>query len=208
MELLSKEFNKAENLNLVLHSPLSLEAGGDASATPTYKRIELGFKPSDMFHEYRFDWTKNSVAFFIDGKRIAYFDQKEYVPSAPGKVILSHWSNGNPSWSAGPPAEDAKMVVSYVKAYFNSSNPDRQKAHQSRCKDASAPNAVCLIPDQLVPPRSDVATEQEGKPYFFSKDTTANKIEGQLVYGASAGARAGVSFLALGAGLGIAMMLL
>ncbi|RPA76342.1 concanavalin A-like lectin/glucanase [Ascobolus immersus RN42] len=207
MELLSREFNQNKNLNLVLHSPLSLSNGGDASTTPTFQKVEIGFNPSDTFHEYRFDWTKEYVAFFIDGKRIAVFTQKEFIPSVPGKIILSHWSNGEPSWSAGPPAEDAKMVVSYVKAYFNSSDPDRQKKHQSRCKGADGPNTVCLIPDQLVPPRSDVATEQEGKPYFFSQDPLGDKVKGQLVYGNTAATKTGMSFLALAAGLGASMLL-
>lgn len=209
MEFLSKTFMKdSGRLDLVLHSQLSLQQGGDASATPTFQSPVLAFNPSEGFHEYRFDWVEGSVEFFVDGKRVGRFDSTAFIPTAPGKIILSHWSNGNPLWSAGPPAEDAKMVVSYVKAYFNSSDPARQKAHESRCKDKSAPNAVCLIPDQTVPPRVDVATHQEGLPYFFSKDPIGDKVKGQQVYGVSGGVRAGASMWALVTGLGVAAILL
>ena len=78
-------------------------------------------------------------------------DEGGYVPSSPGKIVLSHWSNGQPLWSGGPPETDAKMLVSYVKAYFNSSDPARQKDYAQRCK-ASDQSATCPVPDLSGPP--------------------------------------------------------
>lgn len=72
----------------------------------------------------------------------------EGIPSRGGNLLLSHWSNGNPGWSAGPPATDARSVVSYVKAYFNSSNVARGDEARSRCdKAAAGGKKVCKIPE-------------------------------------------------------------
>jgi hypothetical protein len=99
----------------------------------------------------------------------------EYVPSVPGKLILSHWSNGNPLWSGGPPENDAKLLVSYVKAYFNSSDKARIADHRARCVNPSAAEAICKIPDQEGPPKF-------GKIYFFSHDPSGNMTNNQTIY--------------------------
>lgn len=101
-------------------------------------------------------------------------DEGGYVPTSPGKIILSHWSNGQPLWSGGPPQTDAKLLVSYVKAYFNSSDPARQKDYALRCKDRNARGAVCTVPEQHGPPTA-------ASSYFFSQDTTANKVVNQSI---------------------------
>lgn len=98
-----------------------------------------------------------------------------YVPHAAGKIILSHWSNGNALWSGGPPAVDAKITVSYVQAYFNSSNPARISDHAKRCPNPSAPNAICQIPDLIGQP-------QIGKVNFFSQASNGNMTNNQTVY--------------------------
>jgi len=176
MEFLSAEMNDTSSpVNLVLHSTLSLENGNDASSTPTFKVFPLPFQPTNDIHEYRFDWQPGSVSFYADGKWLIDMTETEFVPTTPGKIILSHWSNGNPLWSAGPPTQDAKMTVSYVKAYFNSSEEDRQKDYSTRCKDISAPNAICQIPDQVGQP-------QFGQFNLFSTDPSGNKTVNQTVY--------------------------
>lgn len=124
-----------------------------------------------------------------------------YVPQAAGKVVLSHWSNGNSLWSGGPPAEDTKITVAYVQAYFNSSNPARISDHVKRCSNPNAPNAVCQIPDLTGPP-------QVGKVNFFSQASNGNMTNNQTVYakdkdkGSSAPSRrAGIVTAVLIAGL-------
>jgi hypothetical protein len=55
MELLSSQLKSSSSpINLVLHSPLSYNDGGDAKDTPTYKIIPLPFASDEDFHEYRF----------------------------------------------------------------------------------------------------------------------------------------------------------
>jgi hypothetical protein len=109
--------------------------------------VNLPFDPTTSFHEYRFDFLPGKVFFYADGAMLAEMSGPA-VPSSPGHLLLSHWSNGNPGWSRGPPTTDAVTTVSYVKAYFNSSLEQRQQDFALRCKDAAASGAICPIPDR------------------------------------------------------------
>jgi len=102
---------------------------------------------------------------------------------SPGHMILTHWSNGNPLWSFGPPAETAVLTVSYVKAYFNSSLPSRTAEYQNRCKNPKQPDAICAIPSHPGYSKqqiSSIAPVPTAGNYFFSDNP--NKIPGQKVF--------------------------
>ncbi|KAF4984923.1 hypothetical protein FDECE_16975 [Fusarium decemcellulare] len=149
IEFLSREFDHQSGsypINLVVQSLRSLEAGYDASKTGTYKRVNLDFNPTDAFHEYRFDYTPNQVLFYADSRLLARMEGSD-IPSTGGHLILQHWSNGNQLWSGGPPAEDATITVSYVKAYFNSSNSEHQSHLKQQCLSSSKKEAMCMILD-------------------------------------------------------------
>jgi beta-glucanase (GH16 family) len=152
MEFLSREFDPKKKIypvNLVIQSEASLQAGFDASKTGTFKVVNLTFDPTDGFHEYRFDYLQDRVRFYADSQLLAEMTGSA-VPTSPGHLILQHWSNGNPLWSGGPPEEDATMTVSYVKAYFNSSDSSIQSSFNSGCQKALSKNSndtVCVIPD-------------------------------------------------------------
>jgi len=175
MEFLSKQFNQSQGIaNLVLQSPESVRNGFDAAGTHGYKIQHLPFRPDEQFHEYRFDWSSDRIVFYIDGDLT--YEMTEFLPTSGGHMFMNHWSNGDPLWSAGPPAQDAVMTVSYVKAYFNSTSNDRQQVYNKRCPKFD-PSKVCLIPEQTVPPAGSNA-----KTYFFSQDG-GERTPGQTTYG-------------------------
>lgn len=129
-----------------MQSKEAAAAGFDAANTTGLRRVNLPFDPSADFHEYRFDYLPDKVLFYADGELLSEMTGSN-VPTTPGHLLLSHWSNGNPGWSHGPPAVDAVTTVSYVKAYFNSSLEQRDQDFALRCKDPTASGAVCAIPD-------------------------------------------------------------
>ncbi|EOD48374.1 putative glycoside hydrolase family 16 protein [Neofusicoccum parvum UCRNP2] len=179
VEFLSKQLNESSNMvNLVLQSPQSAAAGFDASHTPNYDVYPLPFRPDKAFHEYRFDWLPDRVSFYADGTWLK--DMTIDLPNSPGHLVLNHWSNGDPLWSAGPPREDATLTVSYVKSYFNSSDTQRQKDYYLRCTDETAADSVCQIPDQTVPPDNQGPDgNATAKTFFFSEepaDTTNQTV--------------------------------
>ncbi|KAL8692234.1 MAG: hypothetical protein Q9224_004002, partial [Gallowayella concinna] len=173
MEFLSSQFNETSNpVNLVLQSQASVDAGFDAGDTNAFQSHQLPFDPSEAFNEYRFDWFSDRVDFYANGVFLKSMTG-DGVPQDPGHLMLSQWSNGDPNWSGGPPTKDAIMTVSYVKGYFNSSEPKRQEDWQKRCEDVNAPNATCEVPEITAPPRNNATA----KTYFFSqeKNMTVNQ---------------------------------
>ena len=178
MEFLSAEFNNtSQPVNLVLQSPESAEAGFNAANTATFKIHQLNFTPSVGFHEYRFDWSPSAVDFYADG--ILLDTMTSAIPTSPGHITLSHWSNGDPKWSAGPPAEDAILTVEYLKGYFNSSDAKRHQDWSKRCTDPSAVNATCPVPDVTQAPDGN----SSARTFFFSMQT--NETNNQTVFGSS-----------------------
>ncbi|KAI8949470.1 glycoside hydrolase, family 16 [Xylaria longipes] len=149
IEFLSAQFDKAKGVfpvNLVLQSKEAAAAGYDAANTTGLHRANLPFDPTTDFHEYRFDFLPDKVFFYADDVLLSEMTGSS-VPTIAGHLLLSHWSNGNPGWSHGPPTVDAVTTISYVKAYFNSSLEQRQRDFALRCKDPTASGAVCAIPD-------------------------------------------------------------
>ncbi|CAJ2506271.1 Uu.00g004010.m01.CDS01 [Anthostomella pinea] len=154
MEFLSAQFNKTNNtfpVNLVLQSKQQSQDDDDdarfaaSSNTSNFRRVDLPFDPTAAFHEYRFDFLPSSVLFYADGVQLAELEGPGVPSSQTGSLQLSHWSNGNAAWSAGPPETDAVTTVSYVKAYFNSSLEARKGDYEARCP--AAVGAVCAVPD-------------------------------------------------------------
>lgn len=165
MEFVSRMFNSTSHpVNLVLHTPESDALGHDASLTKTFTSYGLQFSPQDGFHEYGFDWNPQSVSFFVDGEIVKVMT--DGIPSTEGHISLSHWSNGDAGWTAGPPEVDAFTTVSYFKGYFNSSRVDRADQFVKKCSaaiDAKKTNTTCTVPQPIGAPDGK-------KTYFFTLD--------------------------------------
>ncbi|KAF7862776.1 hypothetical protein EAF04_007648 [Stromatinia cepivora] len=183
MEFLSSQFNAENNtfpVNLVLQSVQSVQAGYNAAVTGNYVVANLPFNPTTGYHEYRIDFIPGNVIFYADGQILAKMNSTA-VPTSPGHMIITQWSNGNPLWSSGPPPQDAVISVSYVKAYFNSSDSMRETALTRRCKDPNAANAICAIPDQVLAPNPEGTNGNvSASTYFFSNQK--NETNNQTVY--------------------------
>ncbi|KAL9073279.1 MAG: hypothetical protein Q9157_004810 [Trypethelium eluteriae] len=179
VEYLSREFQPNNNsVNLVIQSPASQAAGFNAAGTPGFTVMPLPFAPDDAFHEYRFDWLPDRVSFYADGSWLT--DMNVSVPDSPGSLFLNHWSNGDPTWSGGPPASDAVMTVSYVNAYFNTSNVTRNHQYAEACASGAA-SQICVIPDQqpaLNPEGSN--GNNTGSTFFFTQQP--NSTTNQTLY--------------------------
>ena len=90
-------------------------------------------------------------------------------------------SNGNPYWTRGPPTSDAVLTVSYVKAYFNSTNTTRISNYNEKCSNPDALQQTCVIPNQEASPDPfGPYGDDTGHTYFFSEDH--NKTEWQTIY--------------------------
>jgi hypothetical protein len=183
MEFLSSEFNTTNNtypVNLVLQSAESVSNGFNAAGSGDYKIANLPFNPTTGYHEYRIDFIPGNIIFYADGHELATMNTSA-VPTSPGHLIVTNWSNGNSLWSSGPPPGDSVISVAYVKAYFNSSLEERQSNWQKRCQSITSPGATCQIPDQNAPPDPNIPSPSSNGstavPFFFSnqKNMTVNQ---------------------------------
>ncbi|KAI1862558.1 hypothetical protein JX265_009272 [Neoarthrinium moseri] len=162
IEFLSADFDADTStypVNLGLQTPESRASGYNASQAGTFATHNLPFDPSADFHEYRFDLLADRVLFYADGALLATMANNRsssssstdggavVVPSEPGNLLLSHWSNGDPDRSRGPPPADATTAVRYVKAYYNSTAAGRRADLAARCADPTGPAAVCAVPE-------------------------------------------------------------
>ena len=102
--------------------------------------------PTAAFHEYRYDWTPSSVTFYADSTPLTTMNTTSAIPDSPGHLSFSHWSNGDPAWSGGPPAQDAILTVSYFKAFFNASSAPAAPANGCGYGNPAA-RGVCAVPD-------------------------------------------------------------
>ncbi|KAK4448509.1 putative glycoside hydrolase family 16 protein [Podospora aff. communis PSN243] len=166
MEFLSKEFdnsNRSWPVNIVLHTRVTMRTGYN----PNHWKVLLPYNPAEDYHVYRIDYLENRVEFYMDD--IPLLQQlrnpRIAVPTAPGHLVLSHWSNGDDNWSGGPPLKDADMLVRWVKAYFNSSNPERHSDWHDRCGEFTH-EKLCVIPS------ADLTRSKEtgrGQDWFYTE---------------------------------------
>ena len=187
MEFLSKDFTANNNsINLVIQTPASAAAGFNAAGTPDYQVIKLPFAPDDAYHEYRFDWLPDHVSFYADS--VWLVDMNISIPNTAGGLYLNHWSNGDLNWTSGPPTTDAVMTVSYVKAYFNTSDANRNNQYTQACGSGGGNTSaeICQIPDQTVAPDPDgVNGNSTGHTFFFTEQQ--NMTVNQTTYPSAPG---------------------
>jgi len=199
MEFLSKDFdyeNKHFPVNLIMQTPRSASQGFSEIGANNYIVANLSFDPTTAYHEYRMDLLPGRVVFYADTEELATMITP-FEPTEAGHMILTHWSNGNPTWTAGPPVTDATMSVSYVKAYFNSSDAKRQLQSWSRCDlSGKSTEPVCNIPDQKFAPdleRSNPAnaSRSAAEVLFFTDEKDTSK--GQVYFDKNDAIRGGIS---------------
>lgn len=71
----------------------------------------------DNFHEWSFIWLPDIIHYGIDSNYSKSITTN--IPQEPGRIALSHWSNGDPNYSQGPPTQDSTVVASFFQAVYN-----------------------------------------------------------------------------------------
>ncbi len=51
---------------------------------------DLGFDASEGFHTYGFDWQKDHITWYVDGKEV--YTAKDNIPSTSGKIMMNAWN--------------------------------------------------------------------------------------------------------------------
>ncbi|KAF2792669.1 glycoside hydrolase family 16 protein [Melanomma pulvis-pyrius CBS 109.77] len=102
------------------------------------------------YTEYRIDWTKELINFYIGGNLTRSILQKENqgMPSVPSPFYFKHWSTGNTYSMEGPPNAPSVANLGWIRMFFNSSSTteDEHVDFAARCSiaDACSMNDVSL----------------------------------------------------------------
>ena len=69
---------------------------------------DLGFDASEDFHDYAFEWHKDKIVWFVDGKEA--YTATENIPVTESKIMMNAWcGTGVDSWLK--PFDDSKMPL-------------------------------------------------------------------------------------------------
>ena len=93
---------------------------------------DLGFDASEGYHTYGFDWQKDSITWYVDGK--AVYTATSNIPSTPGKIMMNVWPGiGVDDWlkpfDGTTPLTAKYQWVTYRKAE-TSSTPDTPSGNE------------------------------------------------------------------------------
>ncbi|KAK6346105.1 hypothetical protein TWF730_010436 [Orbilia blumenaviensis] len=74
---------------------LTVQPLTEAQALRNYKVVPFDgkFDPTKGYHEYRFDWLKAGVRYWVDGD--AYGTYTRFIPRIAGQILINNWSNGD-----------------------------------------------------------------------------------------------------------------
>ncbi|MBO4493440.1 MAG: glycoside hydrolase family 16 protein [Ruminococcus sp.] len=63
------------------------------------KMYDLGFDASQGFHTFGFDWQRDHITWYVDGK--AVYTAYDNIPQTPGKIMMNAWpGRGVDEWLA------------------------------------------------------------------------------------------------------------
>ncbi len=99
--------------------PRTVELAYWANAKKMHRHVhQLGYDASQEFHDYAFEWTRESIKWYIDGQLIHSTAAGAQMPRNPGKIMFSLWSGSKieDAWM-GPFRYNAPVTaeVSWVK---------------------------------------------------------------------------------------------
>ncbi|KAK4957376.1 hypothetical protein LTR10_005338 [Elasticomyces elasticus] len=113
------------------------------------QKDEYNIGPWD-FWEYRMDWSADEIAWYVASGIDSSYINTRTVPTSnaslvdmPTSFYLKHWSNGDPKFMQGPPANDTGAAVGWVRLFFNSSVQSNSQVGTSACSVTQ----LCSIDD-------------------------------------------------------------
>lgn len=111
---------------------------------------ELGFDASESFHTYAFDWQKDYITWYVDGK--AVYTATENIPVTPGRIMMNAWpGKGVDEWLQ-PYEGQTPLVASYDRFSYKATEPVKENVPPiSETPDSQPPVAPSTNEDNLVP---------------------------------------------------------
>ncbi|KAF1950429.1 hypothetical protein CC80DRAFT_426977 [Byssothecium circinans] len=111
--------------------------------------------------EYRIDWTKDFINFYIGGNLTREVLRKENpsMPSVPSPLYFKHWSTGNRFSMEGPPEQASVANIGWIRMFFNSSSMTKE-GHENLVARCTL-EGTCSTDDTMLrgsTPHTEIAT--------------------------------------------------
>lgn len=76
--------------------------------------INLGFDAADAMHVYAFEWTQNTINWYVDNILVHTEDGSNgNLPSTPGRIMVNAWACSATAWCGGFNPASLPVVVQY-----------------------------------------------------------------------------------------------
>ncbi|ODO01647.1 hypothetical protein I350_06471 [Cryptococcus amylolentus CBS 6273] len=92
--------------------------------------------PTTAYHNYTIGWLPGGTKYYYDGQELE--GPSKYASVNPSNLIINNWSNGDASFTAGPPSADVSLRVKSVTFYYQSETLDSYPANPSGCSEVDA----------------------------------------------------------------------
>lgn len=79
---------------------------------------DLNFDASEDFHTYGFEWMKDSISWYVDGKLVHRVDSD--IPHTPGKIMMNVWPGKNVDKWLNPYDGKTPITAEYSSVEYSS----------------------------------------------------------------------------------------
>jgi beta-glucanase (GH16 family) len=138
--------------------------------------VNLGFNPSQAFHDYGFLWTPGRIDFTVDGQVVRTVTDPELKTDATGYIMMNTWSSGNPNFGGGPPPQDATSVYDWVKFYPGATSIPADTGSTAGTSSASAPLSVTIDTKAPGAPTIAAAASSSSQAAASAETASANVV--------------------------------
>ncbi|WVF72948.1 hypothetical protein IAT40_007766 [Kwoniella sp. CBS 6097] len=93
--------------------------------------------PTTGFNQYGIGWFNDGPQFFYNGAPTAKRPEMK-IPTNKCSVIINNWTNGDPTFTQGPPATDSILKVRKIEYYYSTGETSIYPALKAGCTAESA----------------------------------------------------------------------
>lgn len=146
------------------------------------------------FYEYRMDWNRDTIDWWVGVNKTRSIDTKSAsLVDVPTAAYFKHWSLGDAEWMQGPPVNDTKASIAWVRFFFNTSVPSTSQLNSSDCNASQ----MCSTEDLTLRLTTDYTTASTVRPSEDELHQSRSKTAGIALVALSLAFSAAVLIFAL-----------
>ncbi|WVQ81353.1 hypothetical protein IAT38_003476 [Cryptococcus sp. DSM 104549] len=92
--------------------------------------------PSTSYHNYTVGWLSGGTKYYLDGKVLD--GPTKWSSVHPSRVIINNWSNGDQTFTQGPPTADVTLRVKSITFYYQTEPITSYPAYPAGCTASDA----------------------------------------------------------------------